>query len=292
MAEIDESLERAVFTPGCIGLIGLSSNPDTPAGRSLGFLRAAGCAARVVIVNPRRDTVQGAPAWPSLATAPEVPDHAYVLTGTDRVEQAVRDCAEAGVRVCTVLADGYAESGPQGAARQDRLAGIARGAGMRLLGPNSMGIADLRSGTLLTVNAIYREPDPLIGEVALISRSGSMRGGLISRARAIGIGFSRVAAVGNEADLGVAEIAGMMLADPETRVLALFLETIRDADGLARMAAGAHAAGKPVVAYKLGRSTLGAQMAVAHTGALLAEDEVIDAYLRDIGIGFSRVAPG
>ena len=281
---VDEILSRAVFTPDVIGLIGLSSNPGTPAGRPLPYLRRAGARARMVIVNPRREQVQGEPAWPALAAAPEVPDHAYILVGTERVEQAVRDCAEAGVKVCTVLADGFAERGREGAARQARLVEIAQGAGMRLLGPNSMGVADLASGTLLTVNAIYQEPDPLTGPVSLISQSGSMMGGLISRARALGVGFARVAAVGNEADLGVAELGQMMIADPNTEVLLLFLETLRDAHGLAGMAAAAHRAGKPVIAYKLGRSAMGAEMAVAHTGALLAEDAVADAFLRETGI--------
>jgi len=277
-------LAAAVFTPQRIALIGLSSDPGSPAGRPLAFLRQAGCRAEVAVVNPRRAEVQGAAAYPSLAALPFVPDHAYVLLGTARVEQAVADCAAAGVSVVTVLADGYAEAGPDGAARQARLVEIARAAGMRLLGPNSMGVADLATGTLLTVNAIYAEPDPLAGPVGLISQSGSMMGGLISRARALGVGFSRVAGVGNEADLGVAELGRMMLDDPATEVILLFLETLRDADALARMAARAHDLGKPVIAFKLGRSALGAEMAVAHTGALLAEDAVIDAFLSDVGI--------
>lgn len=289
---IDDTLARAVFAPQVIGLIGLSANPGAPAGRPLRYLRRAGSDAQVVIVNPRRDRVQDEPAWPSLARAPALPDHAYVLVGADRVEGAVRDCADAGVKVCTILADGFAECGAEGAARQARLVDIARPAGMRLLGPNSMGVAELSSGLLLTVNAIYQEPDPLVGPVSLISQSGSMMGGLISRARALGIGFARIAAVGNECDLGVAELGQMMIADPNTRVLLLFLETLRDAGGLAAMAARAHAAGKPVIAYKLGRSAIGAEMAVAHTGALLAEDAVADGFLGEIGIARVRTLDG
>ena len=279
-----QALERAVFAPRSVALIGLSSNPATPSGRCLNFLRNAGYPGDVVIVNPARDSVQGEPALASIHDAPQVPEHAYILVGQSRVEQAVRDCAEAGVKVATVLADGYGEAGPEGRARQDQLVRHARGIGMRLLGPNSMGVADLHLSTMVTVNAIYQEPDPLKGFVGLISQSGSMMGGLISRARALGIGFSRIAAVGNECDLGVPELGEMMLADPNTEVLSLFLETLRDADGLARLASRAHAVGKPIVAFKLGRSALGQQMAVAHTGALLAEDAVADAFLREIGV--------
>ncbi len=219
-----------------------------------------------------------------VAALPEVPDHAYVLLGTELAAEAVAECARAGVPVVTVLADGFAEAGSQGRARQERMVAAARAGGTRLLGPNSMGVADLHGGCWLTVNAVYDEPDQPKGRTALLSQSGSMMGGLISRARALGQGFSRVAAVGNEADLGIAEIGLACLDDPNTDVIALFLETIRDADGLARLAAAAHDAGKPVIALKLGRSALGARMAVAHTGALLAEDAVADAYLRDVGI--------
>ncbi len=277
-------LERSLFSPQSIALIGLSSDPSRPTGRPLRFLRRAGFAGDIHIVNPRRDEVQGERAYPDLASLPSRPDHAYVLLGTERVEAALADCAEAGVQVATVLADGFAESGAEGRARQDRLISIAREAGMRLLGPNSMGVADLHSGCWLTVNAIYDEADHPKGQTALFSQSGSMMGALISRAKGLGLGFSRVVAVGNEADLGVAEIATACLDDPNTDVFALFIETIRDADALARFATAAHERGKPVIAYKLGRSKLGQDMAVAHTGALLSDDAVSDAFLRDIGI--------
>jgi acyl-CoA synthetase (NDP forming) len=145
-------------------------------------------------------------------------------------------------------------------------------------------LADLHSGAWITVNAIYSEPEQLVGRVALLSQSGSMMGGLISRAQAIGLGFSKSVGVGNEADLSIGEIGLACVDDPDTDVFLLFMETIRDADRLADFAAAAQAAGKPVIAYKLGRSAVGQQLAVAHTGALLSDDVVVDAYLRDVGI--------
>jgi acyl-CoA synthetase (NDP forming) len=278
------ALRDALFRPHSVGLVGLSSDPGRPTGRPLEYLRRAGFAGAVYVVNPMRDEVQGARAYPSLRDLPEVPEHVYVLLGTDLAGQAVADCAEAGVKVVTVLADGFAEAGPEGAARQHEMVAMARSAGMRLLGPNSMGLADLHSGAWITVNAIYSEPQQLVGRVTLLSQSGSMMGGLISRAQAIGLGFSKSVGVGNEADLSVGEIGLACVDDPDTDVFLLFLETIRDAHRLAEFAAAAHKAGKPVVAYKLGRSSVGQQLAVAHTGALLSDDVVVDAYLRDVGI--------
>ncbi len=278
------ALRDALFQPASVALIGLSSDARRPAGRPLGYLRTAGFRGRVYVINPRRDEVQGARAYPGLDALPEVPEHAFILLGGELAGQAVADCAAAGVKVGSVLADGFAEAGPQGVARQRRLVEVARAGGMRLLGPNSMGLADLHSGAWITVNAIYAEPDQLVGRVALLSQSGSMIGGLVSRARTIGLGFSKVVAVGNEADLGVGEIGLACIDDPDTDVFLLFLETIRDAAELARFAAAAQVAGKPAVAFKLGRSAVAQQLAVAHTGALLSDDAVVDAFLRDAGI--------
>ncbi len=286
------NLDQAVFCPRSIGLVGLSDNAAKPTGRVLRLLRNGGYRGNIHAVNPRRQTVQGLQAYPALSDLPEVPDHVYALVATAHVAGVVDECAEQGVPVVTVLADGFAETGSEGLAAQLALVDRAREAGTRLLGPNSMGIADLHAGTWLTVNAIYEEPDHIAGPVALLSQSGSMMGGVISRAKALGIGFSRIAGVGNEADLGIAELGQMVLRDPNTEVVLLFLETIRDADGLARLAASAHEAGKPVIAYKLGRSTVGQQLAVAHTGALLAEDAVVDAFLRDVGIARIRTLDG
>ncbi|MCH8166363.1 MAG: CoA-binding protein, partial [Proteobacteria bacterium] len=278
------TLHDALFRPRSIGLVGLSSDRRRPTGRVLDILCRGGYGGRIYVVNPRHDEVQEARAYPSLGDLPEAPEHVYVLLGTRLAEQAVRDCAAIGVRVVTVLADGFAETGPEGAARQRAMVETARAAGMRLLGPNSMGLADHHGGAWITVNAIYGEPDQLAGRAVLISQSGSMMGGLISRARSLGLGFAKSIAVGNEADLSVGEIGLLCIDDPNVDVFLLFLETIREAGPLAAFATAAQAAGKPVIAYKMGRSKVGQQLAVAHTGAVLGDDAVVDAYLRDVGI--------
>src|SRR5262249_11306778 len=112
----------------------------------------------------------------------------------------------------------------------------------------------------------------------------TMLGTVLSRGAARGLGFSKLVSVGNESDLGVAEIVDLLAVDPATKVILLFLETVRDAGGLAAAARRAHAAGKPLAVYKLGRSRLGAALAQSHTGALAGEDAALDAYFRDCGI--------
>ena len=283
-ARFGSPLWQALFAPESIALIGQSDNPKRPSGRPLRYLRRDGFEGKVYPINPRRDTVQAEPAYKDLASLPQRPDHAYILLDTDLAMTSFTACCDAGIPVVQMLADGFAESGHEGQERQDKLVRQAQDAGIRLLGPNCMGVADLNSGLSLTVNAVFDEDIQRGGRTALISQSGSMMGGLMSRAASLGVKFSKIAAVGNEADLGVGEIGQMLVGDPETDVILLFLETIRQPDEIAKFAATAHAAGKPIIAFKLGRSSVGQQLAVAHTGALLSEDSLVDAFFRDLGI--------
>ena len=279
-----QSLRQALFAPRSIALIGQSSNPSRPSGRPLRYLRRDGYSGSVYPINARRETVQGERAYASLADLPERPDHAFILLDTEPAIASFKDCCRLGVPIVQVLADGFAEAGEDGAARQRELVELARKAGVRLLGPNCMGVADLNSGLSLTVNATFDEGIERGGRVALISQSGSLMGGLMTRAAGLGVKFSKIAAVGNEADLGVGEIGRMLVEDPDTDVILLFLETIRKPDEIASFALAAHAAGKPIIAYKLGRSAVGQKLAVAHTGALLSEDSLADAFFKDLGI--------
>jgi len=200
------------------------------------------------------------------------------------VEGALEDCGRKGVPVASIFSDGFADAGAEGMARQAKLVARARELGVRLLGPNSMGMINLTGRVALTVNAILEMESPPAGSTSIVSQSGTMLGTVLSRGAARGVGFSKLVSVGNEADIGVGELVQFLAADPETRTILLFLETVRDAARLAAGARAAYAAGKPVVAYKLGRSTLGERLARSHTGALAGEDAALDAYFRDCGI--------
>ncbi len=274
-ARYGSPLWQALFRPRNIALIGQSNNPERPAGRPLKYLRRDGYDGNIYVVNPRRETVQGEPAFASLDALPERPDHAYVLLDTEPAIESFKACCELGIPIVQILADGFAEAGHEGLQRQNELVAMAKASGVRLLGPNCMGVADLNCGLSLTVNATFDEGIETGGRVALISQSGSMMGGLMSRAANLGVKFSKIAAVGNESDLSVGEIGQMLAEDPETDVILLFMETIRRPDLMAKFATAADAAGKPIVAFKLGRSSVGQELAVAHTGALLSEDAVV-----------------
>lgn len=276
------SLAQALFAPRAVALVGASGDPRKNTARPQRYLQKHGYRGRVVPINATRAEVLGERAYARLADAPGDIDHAFIMV--EDVEEALEDCAAKGVRVASIYSNGFADAGPSGLKRQEELLDRAKAMGIRLLGPNSMGVVDLHGGLALTVNAVLEMDAPPAGGTSLVSQSGTMLGTLLSRGAARGLGYAKLVSVGNEADLGVGELVELLVDDAHTQVISLFLETVRDAEGLARAARKAHAAGKPIVAYKLGRSALGEALARSHTGALAGADRALDAFFRDCGI--------
>ncbi|MFT3800425.1 MAG: acetate--CoA ligase family protein [Burkholderiaceae bacterium] len=282
--DTDNRLAQVLFHPASVALYGASDDVSKMGGRPVQFLKRTGFAGRIYPINPRRDEIQGLKAWPDLQSLPEAPDQVFVLTPTDTVIAAVRECAAAGVKVVTILASGFSESGAEGAAREDELRRIAAQTGIRILGPSSLGVVNPSTGLVLTANAAFAEPDLPPGKVFVASHSGSMIGALVSRGKARGVGFAGLVSVGSEVDLNVGEICAATLDDPAIEGYLLFLESLRHGPALRAFARAAQRAGKPIVAYKLGRSAAAAEMATTHTGAIAGEDDVADAFLKDMGI--------
>jgi len=278
------TLRQALLSPQSVATVGQSNDATKTAGRPLKFLRQAGYAGRVYPVNARRDEVLGERAYPSLAALPEVPEHAYIVAPTDAATEAIEECGRLGVKVATVLADGFAEAGPAGAAREARLRDVVARTGLRIVGPSSLGVVDLRDKVMLTANAAFDERDLPVGRIFAASHSGTMIGALLSRGKARQIGFAGLVSVGNEVDLSIGEICAATLDDADIDGYVLFLETMRKAEALRAFALAAAAKGKPLLAYKLGRSSAARELAVSHTGALAGEDDVADAFLADCGI--------
>jgi len=278
------SLRQFLLSPRSVAIVGQSNDATKAAGRPLKFLRQAGYAGRVFPVNARREEVLGERAYPSLAALPEVPEHAYIVTATEAAVEAVEECGRLGVKVATVLADGFAETGPAGVAREARLREVVQRTDLRLVGPSSLGVVNLREGVMLTANAALDEKDIPAGRIFVASHSGTMIGALLSRGKARHIGFAGAVSVGNEVDLSLGEICAATLDDPDIDGYVLFLETLRNADSLRAFATAAAARGKPVIAYKLGRSPAARELAATHTGALAGEDDVANAFLADVGI--------
>jgi acyl-CoA synthetase (NDP forming) len=235
-------------------------------------------------INPRRSEVLGERAWPSLSALPQVPDHAFILTPTDDAIDAVEQCARIGVRVATILATGFSEGGAEGQVKVEELRRAFKGSGLRVLGPSSLGVINLHHRTVITANAAFAETELPVGGTFVASHSGSLLGGLISRGKQRGVGFAGLISVGNEIDLSLGEICSATLDDSNIKNYMLFLESLRHADALRAFAVAAAERGKDIVAYKLGRSSVAAELALSHTGALAGEDDVAAAFLADCGI--------
>lgn len=280
----ERSLADALLRPRIAAVYGASGDPKKNTGRPQRFLRTHGFTGEVIPINPNRDEVQGVTAYPTLAAAPKGVEHALIMVPKPAVLAAVEDCATAGVRVATIYSDGFAETGPEGAALQRRIVDAAKAGGMRIVGPNSMGVIDLNSPLTLSINAILEMENLPAGRLGVISQSGSLLGALISRGAARGVGFSSLLSIGNEADLGVGELMDLLVDEPKTDAIALFLEGIRDWERVAHAARRAYAAGKPVVVYKLGRSDVGRELAVTHSGAVAGPDSAVEAFLRHHGM--------
>jgi acyl-CoA synthetase (NDP forming) len=279
-----QRLAQVLLAPRSVAIVGQSNDASKTAGRPLKYLRQAGYVGRIYPINPHRDSVLGERAWPSLASLPEVPEHAYVATPTDRAIAAVEECARAGVPVVTILASGFSESGADGVAREARLRDICKETGIRIVGPSSLGVVDLRHKTFLTANAAFDEKDLPVGRIFAASHSGGMIGTFLSRGKARGVHFAGLVSVGNEVDLSIGEICAATLEDPAIDGYVLFLETLRKAKALRAFALEASARGKPVLAYKLGRSAAARELAVSHTGALAGEDDIAGMFLAECGI--------
>jgi acyl-CoA synthetase (NDP forming) len=279
----DATLHRALFAPRAVALVGASSNPAKNTARPLRYLLKHGFTGQILPINPTVDEVGGVKAYASLSDAPGQIDHAFIMVAADRVAGAVQECAERGIRCATVLGDGFAEAGAEGARRQAAVARAAEKGGVRLLGPNSIGVIDT-DGFVCSANAALEMDELPQGRYGVISQSGSMIGALLSQGAARGIGYSNLLSVGNEIDLTVGEIGEVMLQDPRCDAILLFLESIKDRGALERFARAAEAAGKPVLAYKLGRSEAGQALAATHTGALAGNDDLADALMKSLGI--------
>jgi len=277
-------LAQAVFEPRSVALIGASSDAKKNTSRPQRYLRKYGYPGKIFPINPGREEIFGDKAYPDVTAVPDDIDHAFIMVPAGAVKTALEQCVAKRIPVVTIYSDGFAETGAAGRRAQDELAAIARAGGVRLIGPNCIGLFSSQTHLAISVNAVLEKADIKPGSIAVVSQSGSMTGGLLSRGLGRGAGFSKLISVGNEADVGVGELADMLVDDPHTSAILLFMETIRDAEHLARAGRRAHAAGKPIIVYKLGRSAVGQDMAASHTGAMAGSDDLADEFFRAQGM--------
>jgi len=271
--------------PRSIAILGASDNPVKLSGRPVDYLKRFGYSGRVLPVNPHRSRVQGIPAFRSLDEIDGEIDLALVMLPAEQVVPAVRKCAERGIPAAIIGAAGFAETGAAGAELQRQLTEIAAERGIRLLGPNCLGMINVRNRAVATFTSALDENIALReGPVAFVSQSGAFGSFIFSAAQQEGIGISHYLNTGNEADLSVAEILSGLVEDPQVQVLMAYLEGLEDGEQFLRAARRAHELDKPLLVVKVGRSTAGARAAHSHTASLAGEDTVFDGAVRQHGV--------
>jgi len=271
-----------MLRPASVAVIGASADPGKTAGRPIAYLDKHGYAGRIYPVNPKVDRIGAWTCYPDIASLPVVPDVAMVLLGAERAEQAVRELAALGCGAAIVLASGYSETGEEGGQRQQRL--VEAAGGMRLLGPNTIGLVNLTDNIVLSPSGALEMDHFPVGSIGVVSQSGGILGSVLSRAAARGIGLSKLISTSNEVDLGLADFIDHLVDDPATSVIALYIESVRQPEKFRAACLKAARAGKPVVAFKIGRSEAGARAAVSHTGAMAGSDRMYDALFRQLGV--------
>jgi acetate---CoA ligase (ADP-forming) len=281
-AEQLQSIHR-MLNPSSIAVVG--ATPRLQYGGR--FVRAALQAAdrvRVYPVNPRYDEVMGVKCYPDLQEVPEAPDVVGIVVPYDQVMPTLEECARRQVGSAIIISAGFAERGDGGRRDLQRQIGaFARASGVRVSGPNCLGVANLKANIWACAGTRFGTGGS--GPIALVSQSGaSAFGPFVTRALDLGIGYSYIVSTGNEADLESSDFIRYLLDDPDTRVIACFIEGFKDGRKFIEVARLAAERGKPIVLIKIGRSAAGAQAATSHTAALTGSDAVHDTVFRQYGV--------
>ena len=273
---------RSILQPRSVAVIGASRDRDSIGGRLLHNLLAQPFAGVVHAVNPNTEAVQGIPSFPSIADVPGEVDVAFIAVPAADVVDVARACGNKGVRGLVVISAGFGETGDDGLVRQRELVGVCRASGMRLVGPNCMGVVN--TDPEIQLNGTFSTAWPPSGRVGFLSQSGALGIAVMNQAAELGLGLSTFVSVGNKADVSGNDLLSYWDDDPNTDVVLLYLESFGDPRRFGKLArrVGAH---KPIVAVKSGRSPAGRRAATSHTGALLAaSDATVDALFRQNGV--------
>lgn len=271
-----------LLSPTSIAVIGASPTPGSFGLRTLENI-VIGYQGKVFPVNPRRDTILGMRCYASLEDLPEIPDCVILAVPKEAVIEAVQSCAKLGVGGVIVYASGFAEVGsPEGRAAQEHLSSIACDTGLRILGPNTVGIANfvLRAG--LHFMPKFNEMPIRTGKIGLVSQSGGL-GYTVIQAMQRGLGFSHFLAAGNSCDVDICDFINYLVDDEETKVIACMFEGVRDGNRLIEAGMRALAAGKPLIVYKMGRSEISRRTALSHTGSLIGTESAYRAAFLRMG---------
>jgi acetate---CoA ligase (ADP-forming) len=270
------SLDK-LLSPSSIAIVGASHEERRPGGQPLYALTQYGYAGKVFAVNPRYPEIRGVPCYPNIGAVPEAVDLAIIALPASEVPRIIEECGAAAIRYALVLSAGFREIGEPGMALQRELdRAIARSA-VRIMGPNCIGMLNLGARVFAGFGAGFRQPDWKRGPIAMISQSGGFAYSIMAFCQEAGVGMDYMVSTGNEADLGVLDFVEHFLEDADTRMIAVYVEGIRDGRRLRALGRRAVEVGKPIAVWKVGNTAVGQRAAVSHTANLTEEYD----YYRD-----------
>jgi acetate---CoA ligase (ADP-forming) len=278
---------ETLLRPRSVAVIGASEDIRTFSGAPIHNLLRHHFPGAVYAVNPGRSEVQGLPSFPSVLDIPGTVDTVVIAVPTLAVIPVLKECVQKGVSSATIITSGFGEeaAGPEGKVRAAELEALIRSSGIRVLGPNTAGLANLNASYVPRGAHNQLDPDKVKpGAVALITQSGACGNIVYNRAQANGVGIGLSVATGDQIDIDVWELCQSAIEDPSFRVAIVVAETLGDVSRLEKVAASASAAGKLVVILKLGRSEIGRQAVMTHSGSLAGDAAVQSAALRQLGL--------
>lgn len=280
-AKAERNSLQSVMAPQTIAVVGASRNPGSVGGSLFRNLLHWGFTGTIYPVNPTARSIAGVKAWASLRELPDVPELVFIVIPVGQVLDIARESAKLGVRALCVISAGFAEVGNDGVELEEELLSICRATGMRLVGPNCMGLVNSAGETRMLGTFAHVDPPP--GNVAMSSQSGALGIALMEQAGQLGLGVSSFISIGNRADVSSNDLLLFWESDEATDVILLYMESFGNPRRFARTARMVSRA-KPIVAVKAGRSTVGAEAASSHTASLAGSDQAADALFAQTGI--------
>jgi acyl-CoA synthetase (NDP forming) len=279
---VTDGLSR-LFAPRSVAVIGASSDPRRIGGRPIAAMLEKGFNGTILPVNPNRAEVQGLRAYRSVAELPEVPDVAIVAVPAALVCETIIELVKRGTPAAIVFSSRFAEMDSRGQAEQDRMVAVARSGGMRILGPNTLGLFDLRTGFCGSFTSAFDVGYAPVGRIGVASQSGAYCGHLVSVMRGRGLGIATGVMTGNEADVSLGDVIAHMVTDDLIDVIAVYAEGINCGERFVAALEAARQARKPVAVMKVGRSGLGGAAAKSHTAAIAGDGTMASAVLAECG---------
>ncbi len=268
------------FKPRAVAVIGASSRPGKIGHESLRSLIMTGYSGKIYPVNPKAEEILNLRAYPSILDIPGEVDLAVITLPAPVVPEAMRQCAKKGVKAVVIISGGFGEAGPQGKELEDEVVRIARENGIRVIGPNCIGVFDGYSRVDTSFQPHERMGRPGPGPAAFLSQSGTFGATFLDWAAEDSLGVSKMTSLGNRADVDEADIIGYLADDERTKVIGVYIESFTRGRELLN---SIRKCGKPVVVYKASKTEKGATAAVSHTGRMVARHEVATAALRQAG---------